>query len=265
MYACSCCQKAVFTSSLHHLFTVHEPPPQEHKSLIALETAIPTNDCVSSTRLTTLHLTIYLEGGDTCTLGLITAQWHHWKLPIPALSVKSEAGGILWILSVGGRGWPSEISLRKNYQPLKRRWHVLHSTLHFLTWHNHWSNNGRQAKARIWGNVTLENLFIEQLMSNKQLLNEGGLSRGDRQNRLYSVGRSLWLTKLWTKSESWEVVPPEQRSAAVKGAAENRKQGAPWAFREARVAPSIVSKDKSFKEKTPFKSPWKGDYPLCAV
>lgn len=47
-------------------------------------------------------------------------------------------------------------------------------------------------------------------MSNKQLLNEGGLSRGDRQNRLYSVGGSLWLTKLWSKSESWEVVPPEQ-------------------------------------------------------
>lgn len=54
-------------------------------------------------------------------------------------------------------------------------------------------------------------------------------------------------------------------SAAAKGAGENRKQGAPRAFREARVAPSIVSEDKSFKEKTPFKSPWKGDYPLCAV
>lgn len=93
--------------------SIPTPPSQEHKSLIAPETAIPTNDCVSSTRLTTLHLTIYQEGGDTCTLGLITAQWHQWKLPIPALSGKSEAGGILRIPHVGGRGRPSEISLRK--------------------------------------------------------------------------------------------------------------------------------------------------------
>lgn len=35
--------------------------------------------------------------------------------------------------------------------------------------------------------MTLENLFIEQLMSNKQLLDEGSLSHWDRQNRLYLV------------------------------------------------------------------------------
>lgn len=117
------------------------PPPtgtqKPHSS------AIPTNDCVSCTRLTTLHLTIYW-GGDNCALRLIMTKWHHWKLPIPALSVKSEARGILCILCAGER--LSDISFAK-YQPLKPECHVLHSTLHFLTWHNHWSNNGRQAKA----------------------------------------------------------------------------------------------------------------------
>ena len=104
----------------------------------------------------------------------------------------------------------SEISFLK-YQPFKPQWHVLHSTLHYFTWHNHWSNNGRQVKALVWGKVTLENLFMEQLMSNKQLLNEDGLSHWDRWNRLY-FGGSLWLTKLWSKSKSWEVVPPVDSS-----------------------------------------------------
>lgn len=195
MYACSCCQKAVLTSSLHHhLFTVHDPHPT-----IPPETTIPNNDCVSCTRLTTLHLTIYW-GGDNCALCLITPKWHHWKLTILALSVKSEAQGIcaICVLERGSqklhllRIGQSNRSVTSFIPPFT-------SSLDIIT---DLTMVDRQ-KPGYGGKVTLENLFIEQLMSNKQLLNEGGLSHWDRRNSLYLEGGSLGLTELCGKSKSW--------------------------------------------------------------
>lgn len=123
---------------------------------------------------------------------------HDWKLPIRSLSVKSEAAGILLILGRAGERL-SEISFLK-YLPLKPQRLVLHSTLHFFTWHSNWSDNGRQVKTWVQGKVALGSLFIEQLMSHKQSLNKRGLSHWGRHDSL-NLGGSWTHTKLWSQSK----------------------------------------------------------------
>lgn len=97
--------------------------------------------------------------------------------------------------------------------------------------------------------MTLENLFIEQLMSNKQLLKRGRLIAWRQAERRLPLGGRKFAgadkKKLWRKSESWEAVPPASGERLPKVAAgENRKCRAPQVFGEAPVTPSIVSQDK---------------------
>lgn len=75
-------------------------------------------------------------------------------------------------------------------------------------------------------------------MSNKQLLNEDGLSHWDRQNSLYlEEVCGLQSCGVSQKVEKWFPL----RTASMRGAGENRKQGGPRASTEARVTSSITS------------------------
>lgn len=130
----------------------HRPPSHRHTkaSYLQRRPSPLMTASLHSTDHSALKPFFFWRRGDLRLLRLIVTKWHHWKLLIPDLSVKSEAQGISYILGTEGRVGErlSEISFLK-YQPLKPQWHVLHSTLHFFTWHNHWSNNGRQVKARV--------------------------------------------------------------------------------------------------------------------
>lgn len=116
------------------------------------------------------------------------------------------------------------------------------------------------AGRHIWGgNVTLENLFIEQLMSNKQLLKRGRLiAWRQAEQGLPLGGRKFAGAEERRKScgLSRRVERRFPRRAAAKGGG-RCKQEAPRAFGEAPVTLSIVSPDKQWK-RTPAKSPRRG-------
>lgn len=76
-------------------------------------------------------------------------------------------------------------------------------------------------------------------MSNKQLLNEDGLSRRDRQNRLYLQGGSCGLQSCGVRQKVGR--RSLQYRAAAKGARETRKQGGSLSEQRTGATLSIVS------------------------